>query len=825
MSQIVSQRDAVLRASPTLPGWLALLIALTAYFLTAKIGLLLSLPTGFSSPLWPAAGVAFLLAQRLGHHALVGVALGSLLSNITAGANGASVLTWPDFDAPLMPLLCLGVGAAAQAGLGVWLVARLLRQTPAGAFRVWVLLRILFRAGPLACLINAGVAMLVLPTLAGAAWPDRLPVGLVWWVGDALGVLGLMPVVLFLQRNPRAAPHERPLLTAMPVLAAVAIGLLSWLTTVALGRLQTDTINSRESAQIAELRHHLQWHVDRSILMLETFRAFYEASEVVSATEFERFSRPWLESDDAVSAVGWAPLIRADARSAYETQAPGILTPVSITERGPRNELVPARPHIDHWPLTLVEPAQHSKVRGFDISSEPTRNKALQRALQQDSPSASGPIELAGEFGNQNVSILLLQKLYSEPPAVLAAAIRLNRLVEHEIKLFDSTLPAGTRVRLLDSQHQALLDHQLTAEGTLIKASTRPLPSGLHTRTPLLVADRDLQLEVILPPQNMALLGSLSWWLGQVMPQLFAVVLGIALVNGALRQGHTQKLQDDLGQLIEHHAQPDSRQPLAHGQHDSTFAAAWVQQLWQPQFIAIVDLENGLLSAVDCRPHWPDAPADMQEVDALSWAERSGNAADFSRQLIQSVLTQSKGWPLRRGDAFSFGLGVSSQALVTPGWAEAVLEQLAAHRLPGCRLSIDLREDCLTTASASATALEALGRLRDAGVRVSLSGFGTGRTALSALRRLPVDRIRLDHSLVRDVSRDPTARAIVHTLAQLATTLDIEVLASGVDDVETAHILRSLGCHTAQGKLFPAPWTAEAVAQVLVGNRALWLPS
>lgn len=801
---------------------LAALFATAAYFVAAKVGLLLALPAGFASPLWPAAGVAVLLVMRLGYACLPGVAAGSLLSNITAGAGGGAVMLWPEPGTPYAALAAVAAGAAAQAGLAVWLVRQVANATPPGGFGVWPILRMLFRAGPLTCVVNATVALWVLPAFANQPPEERLAAALVWWLGDALGVLGFMPLGLVLLRRAAPGSAARPMLTGTAsVLVSLTLAMLSWAATVSLGRAQTDALQARKQAEVRELGHDLQTHLDRTGLMLESFRAFYESSQWVTAAEFQRFAKPWLQADDIVTGVAWAPRITAEERAAFENSAPGYDAPLPIREQDADGQFIAAGPRAEYWPLTLLAPFDFMQARGLDLRSEPVRREVLERALRHDGPVSSGSLRLVQDPDDgRNTAVLLISRIQGNRPAVLGAAIRLDRLLEADLRLFKGALPPGSRFRLTHEK-QPLLDHALQADGSLRTASHHALPAGLTVTMPLRAADRLWQFEVSVPRKSSDLVASAGWWLGLVMPQVLAIILGLALINGALRQEHTLRLQDDFSRLLERsdHASTNTRSNVS-SRHDTAVADAWAGRQFEPAYTPVVDLGSGLLRAVQCHVHWPAMPAGLPPTAVLDWAERSGQSAAVTRHLIAAVCAQSRGWPLRRGDAFTLSVAVTPQAISTPGWAEGVLEDLAHHRLPGRRLCLELREDRLL--GAADAVIEALSRLRDAGVRVGLTGFGTGRSTLTALRRLPVDRISIDPAHVRDVAGDMVAREIVRTLVQLAATLGLEVIADGADNEAAVHALAALDCPLAQGACFIALADAKAVAQVLTEPAQLW---
>lgn len=433
---------------------LVMLFSAAAYFVTAKIGLLLTLPAGFVSPLWPAAGVAVLLVLRLGYASLPGIAAGSLLSNITAGADGSAVMLWPEPGTPYLPLFAIGLGAALQAGLGVWLARRIASRCPPGPFGLWPMLRILFRVGPLACLINSLVALFMLPGFAIQPPEQQVADAIVWWLGDTLGVLGLMPVGLLWLRTPSGESPPLMSTARAPVLITLVLALLSWAATINLGRAQASALQTRKEAEINYLAHHIQAHLDENQLMLKSFQAFYESSQWVTAAEFQRFAKPWLQPNGVITGLGWAPRVLASERADFEQHAPGYDAPLPIVEMGPDGHPVAAGQRDEYWPLTLLTPLDFTKARGFDLMSEPVRREAVLRALQTDGPVASRAIRLMHDADDgSNTAVVLFTQIHGvRPPAVLGAAIRLDRLFEEALGDFNRarrhTAATGCRRRV-----------------------------------------------------------------------------------------------------------------------------------------------------------------------------------------------------------------------------------------------------------------------------------------------------------------------------------------------------------------------------------------
>jgi EAL domain-containing protein (putative c-di-GMP-specific phosphodiesterase class I) len=157
-------------------------------------------------------------------------------------------------------------------------------------------------------------------------------------------------------------------------------------------------------------------------------------------------------------------------------------------------------------------------------------------------------------------------------------------------------------------------------------------------------------------------------------------------------------------------------------------------------------------------------------------------------------------------------VNVSPRSLLDPRFPEAVKTALAAHGLPPEALVLELTESLML--SQLEVVDEVLGALRGAGIMLALDDFGTGYSSLSTLARVPVQELKIDRSFVADMD-SPAEAAVVRSTVELGRSLEVMVVAEGVESEEQRRRLWELGCPTGQGYLFARAMPLDALLAAL----------
>ena len=194
-------------------------------------------------------------------------------------------------------------------------------------------------------------------------------------------------------------------------------------------------------------------------------------------------------------------------------------------------------------------------------------------------------------------------------------------------------------------------------------------------------------------------------------------------------------------------------------------------------------------------------------------------ASDVGKWVVVNALRQAAAWGAAGVDYGRLAVNVTSADFALGTFAEFVRDELRLAGVRPQRLCIEVTERVFLGRSADGVAA-ALQKMHDMGVEIALDDFGTGFGSLSHLKKLPIDRLKLDRSFVRDMETNPDNMAIVRTITHLGQSLGIKITAEGVETPSQMTLLRGMGCDAMQGYLFSKPMDAAQVEAFLDTKRA-----
>ena len=224
---------------------------------------------------------------------------------------------------------------------------------------------------------------------------------------------------------------------------------------------------------------------------------------------------------------------------------------------------------------------------------------------------------------------------------------------------------------------------------------------------------------------------------------------------------------------------------------------------FQPQ----MSLVTGEIAGAEALLRW-NHPRDGLRLPGtfIPVAERTGLVADIGDWVIGEVASTLSQWH-RDGFDGRLGFNISPRQVDRPDFFVKLRQAFADADVPLSLIELEFTESAAMEVGASV--LEEIAALRKDGARITIDDFGTGYSNLARLRAMPLDRVKLDPSLISDIEVSEKARVIVQAVIQLIKGVGCEVVAEAVETASQADILRAMGCDTVQGYVFAAPMAED----------------
>jgi PAS domain S-box-containing protein len=490
------------------------------YAVVGWLALVLALPPGYASPLYPSAGIALAAVLTYGRPALPGVMLGSFLVNVVLSASRGQIDT-----AAILTPMAIGLGAALQAAAGAALIRRHVAQPLVLAGPREIAVSGLLGA-VLACLINPTLATLALRA-SGAVDADQLTTTWgTWWVGDTLGVLIGAPLALTLIGRPRAdwAPRRRtvglPLLLASLLLAGATMVVSRW------DDERLVTTFNHDAEQVATA---VESRLQNPLHALEAMHSAYLASGGFTEASLHDATRWWLGQRLELQAMAFSARVPVPDLPSFEAAARARGQPAFHVF----NREGPVAGDADALVIVLIEPrAGNEAALGVNAMSIPPARAAIERSRDTGLPAATAGFRLTQSNADET-GLVLYQAVYDGQPATAAErAARFRGVVSVVVRaerLLDGL--AGPDKGYLE---WCLVDRDPAAQRVRLAGPAgceTAVSGGPQRRTALAFASRDLEVRVRMLTRQLPGRQQGNAWLFSVAGLLSAAMLGALLLT------------------------------------------------------------------------------------------------------------------------------------------------------------------------------------------------------------------------------------------------------------------------------------------------------
>jgi len=451
------------------PLWLTTLVLIAAYAGTGKLCLLLAISPGYASAIFPPAGVAVGAAFIIGKRAFPGLFIGSLLLNLWVGYTEGH-----HFGATgMVAATLIATSSTVQAAAGGWCLRKFIAY-PAAFDNISDVLRFQLLS-PLICLVSATLSVSSLTALGVIAPPNFGAHWAIWWIGDTLGVLVILPLTLVAAGEPRALWRKRAATLAIPM--AVAFSLLVVLYINISKWEQTDSLVEFR-LQSQRLADNIQSRLDEQEALLEQIERLFANEDNISPETFRHFTQKARQRFPMVQAIEWAPRIEAANRPAFEAAQQTRIPGYQIRERDGQGALQRAGERRYFYPINYLEPyTGNEAVAGFDLASTTARRNAISETLRKGTIVSSAPLQLIqGQWTQSGFLLLLSVTTRSGDHGLVLSVIKVSSFMA-------TLLPASTPqlfVRLIDVDARQAIYNSFPTAAPPVQLQQRLELGGRH---------------------------------------------------------------------------------------------------------------------------------------------------------------------------------------------------------------------------------------------------------------------------------------------------------------------------------------------------------
>jgi len=243
---------------------------------------------------------------------------------------------------------------------------------------------------------------------------------------------------------------------------------------------------------------------------------------------------------------------------------------------------------------------------------------------------------------------------------------------------------------------------------------------------------------------------------------------------------------------------------------DQALRTADIHAELYPVFQPIIDMDANEVCAFESLARWqsPTIGA-VSPAMFIPVAESLGMIADITKLMFSHSMIEMASWP----DHMRLSFNLSAYDVTNQTVIKALIDMMHASQLAPGRFVFEITETALL--QNFETARDNINLLRQAGAKVALDDFGTGYSSLSHVQTLPLDKLKIDRSFVKDIETNTTSQTIVRSILALCHGMHMECVAEGAETESQVRFLQAMGCQFIQGYYFAKPMPKEQVQPYL----------
>ena len=493
------------------------------YVVFGKFGAMLAVSPGIALPIFLPAGIALAAVYVGGLSQIPAVFVGALITHLWI-ADGLGQL--PDAIGYVSALF-IALASSLQAGLGSWLLKKAIGY-PMRLDRIGEIVRFSLLT-PVICLVSSSLSSTSLLALGVFNSENFLSNWAIWWVGDTFGAMLLFPLSLIAVGEPRNLWRQRKISVGLPIVIAFSIFVLIFFKANQWEYADSLTDFRKTSLHV---QNELQAKLSEQESLLEQMAGLMmqDKNYAVKREGFHRFVKRSLVHFPMIQALEWAPYINEKQREEFEKLQRKDIPQFELKERDAQGKLIISKVRSFYYPVTYVEPLSGNEpALGFDLSSNPVRSQAIQRAITSGRTVISAAIKLVQERQEQSGVLLILSVDPGNPQSdVVLTVLRMGDFMENVLQRTRPML----YTRLIDlGEKKAIYDNFKSQDRTNLIAYS------------FYFGSRHYQIETAPTPYYLASHRSWQSWALLVVGMLGTSLLGSLLLIGS---GYASRINQEV---------------------------------------------------------------------------------------------------------------------------------------------------------------------------------------------------------------------------------------------------------------------------------------